>query len=127
MRYYEEIDVFENIENIIKETLNKFGFKGHLAKDKEYSDDLWDNIRIYMHACKYGIAIFEQIKDCDFNPNISLEIGYMYAMGKECLLLKDKNLIKLPTDICGKLYRDFNHEKLSSLTTKLETWIKEKL
>lgn len=114
------------VETKIKQTLDRYGLKGHLAKDKSYSDDLWNNIRIYMHSCKYGLAVFEQIKDSAFNPNISLEIGYMYAMGKECLLLKDKRVPRLPTDICGKLYKSFDYEKLSTLTPRIGSWAKEK-
>lgn len=96
------------IAQTLKASLGTIGMRGHLASDKNYSDDLWDNVRVFMHGCKYGIAVFEEIDEREFNPNISLELGYMYASGKSCLVLKDKRMPRLPTDICGKIYADFD-------------------
>jgi len=125
MRYHEN-ERFRDIEQTIRGSLSAHGLEAHLAKDRAFSDDLWENVRIYMHACNYGIAIFEQIHEKDFNPNISLELGYMYAWGKRCLLLKDGSMQKLPTDMCGKLYKDFDTDNIrSSLSARIDEWVRD--
>lgn len=81
-----------------------------------------------MNYCRFGIAVFEEIDERDFNPNISLELGYMYALKRRCLLLKDSRMPRLPTDTCGKIYRDFDTYKLSnSLSKQVSDWCKRDL
>ncbi len=36
-----------------------------------------------MHGCGFGVAVFEGIEEENFNQNVSLEVGYMYALGKK--------------------------------------------
>lgn len=43
-----------------------------------------------MHGCEFGVAVFDRITEDDFNPNVTLEVGYMLGMGRNVLLLKDK-------------------------------------
>lgn len=64
----------------IKDVLNKHGIVGLRADDKEYMDDLFLNVKVYMHACDFGIAVYERIISDDFNPNVSLEVGYLFGM-----------------------------------------------
>jgi hypothetical protein len=52
--------------------------------------------------------VFDDFDTRDFNPNISIEYGFMRGIGKRVLLLKELRLRALPTDITGKLYREFN-------------------
>ncbi len=97
------------------------------ADDKEYMDDLFLNIKTYMHACDFGIAIFERITDDNFNPNVTLEVGYMLGMGKNVLLLKDKTLKALQTDLAGRLYKEFNTVEVEeSIPIAIEKWLRDK-
>ena len=121
MMRYRASDHFRQIETVIRETLSKYGLTARLAKDAALSDDLWGNIEIYMRYCRFGIAVFEEIDEREFNPNISLELGYMYALTRRCLLLKDRHMPRLPTDICGRIYRSFDtHLLAESLAEKIQ-------
>ena len=71
----------------IKTTLKKHGIIALRADDKQYMDDLFPNIKVYLHACNFGIAIFDRITEDDFNPNVTLEVGYMLGMDKDVLLM----------------------------------------
>ena len=123
MMRYRDIDHFKSIENVIRATLDLFGLETRLAKDRSLSDDLWENIEIYMKNSKYGIAVFEEIDTRDFNPNISLELGYMYALERRCLLLKDMRMSSLPTDTCGKIYKNFDTYNIEdSITKRITEW-----
>ena len=48
------------------------------------------------------------------HPSIALEPGFMLAHGKRCLILKDKGIRKMPTDIVGKLYEEFDTYEIES-------------
>ena len=107
------------ITDTIKDTLKEYGLYGWRADDpeREIMEDIWDNVVVNMLSCKYGIAVFVDKKVLDrysdrevvvFNANIALEVGFMKSRGQDVLLLKDKPLKKLPTDIISKLYEEFD-------------------
>jgi len=100
--------IHTKIAKIVKKALLKHGVHGLRADDKQYHDDLFANVETYMHGCGAAIAIFERIEQEDFNPNVALEIGYMAALRKPVLLLKDRTLPVLQVDLIGKLYRPFD-------------------
>lgn len=128
MMRYRRADHFKEIEDAIRQALAKYGLIARLAKDAALSDDLWENVQHYMRNCRFGIAVFEEIDEREFNPNISLELGYMYALRRRCLLLKDRRMPRLPTDTCGKIYRDFDtYELFDSLTREVSDWCKRDL
>jgi nucleoside 2-deoxyribosyltransferase len=74
-----------------------------------------------------GIAVFDRLSTDEFNPNVSLEVGYMIALGKPVCLLKDKTLRALHTDLVGRLYQSFDPQNPSlSVASALERWLKDK-
>ena len=90
-------------------------------------DDLFPNIKVYMHACDFGVAVFDRITEDDFNPNVTLEVGYMLGMGKDVLLLKDKTLKSLSTDLTGRLYKPFDTTDVSgTMPAQIEKWLNDK-
>ncbi len=116
-----------NIVTCIKDTLKKYKITALRADDKQYMDDLFPNVKVYMHACDFSIAVFDRITEDDFNPNVSLEVGYMLGMGKNVLLLKDKTLKSLPTDLAGKLYKEFDTTDIeSTMPQQIEKWLSDK-
>jgi nucleoside 2-deoxyribosyltransferase len=81
----------------------------------------------YIYGCGLGVAIYERIESESFNPNVSLEIGYMLALEKPVCLLKEKTLKTLHSDLIGKLYQSFDVYKPStSIPHALYKWLKDK-
>lgn len=108
----------------IKRVMAGRGITALRADDKEYMDDLFLNIRTYMHACDFGVAVIERITGDDFNPNVSLEVGYMMGLGKRVLLLKDLTLKSLQSDLVGKLYKPFNTLDIeATMPNQIEKWL----
>jgi hypothetical protein len=115
------------VVSCVKEALKSHGIVALRADDKEYMDDLFANIKTYMHACDFGIAVFDRITEDDFNPNVSLEVGYMMGMGKDVLLLKDSTLRNLHTDLAGKLYKQFDTADVTgTMPQQIEKWLTDK-
>ena len=126
MQYSQNPDLVK-IENAIIGTLKIYDLQGHLAKNKGVCNTLWNNVRVYMESCKYGIIVFEDLDRGNINPNISIELGYMLAKEKTCLVLKEKLMSKLPTDIGGLIYHGFNIKQLKTLKNEISKWIENDL
>ena len=107
MMRFRETDTHRAILDALSSSLAFYGINALRADQRSYCDSLWGNVRFYIEACDLGIAVFEQLDDKDFNPNVSLELGYMMARRKKFLLLKEASLPSLPTDIVGNLYQTF--------------------
>jgi len=111
----------------IRTTLQPFGISALRADEFQYHDDLFPNILTYVYGCGLGLAVFERIEADDFNPNVSLEVGYMFALRKPVCLLKDQTLRTLHSNLVGKLYRLFDPENpAGTIGVVLEKWLREK-
>jgi nucleoside 2-deoxyribosyltransferase len=115
------------IVKAIRRVLNSHDISGVKADDKQYHDDLFPNVMTYLYGCGFGIAVFERIEAEKFNPNVSLEVGYMLALKKSVCLLKDGTLETLHTDLVGKLYKAFNtQDPIKTIPDKITQWLFDK-
>lgn len=115
------------IDATIRQSLSQNGLVGHRADDKCYPNDrnLWDNVCTYMFGCRYGVAVLEDIMASEFNPNVALEYGFMRALGKPTLLLKEKRFLPR-ADILGTLWEEFdvfNIEK--TVSSAINRWYRD--
>ena len=98
------------------------------ADHRLYHDDLFENVRIYLHGCSFGIAVFEDAEARGFNPNVSLEVGYLHALGKHVLHLKSSSLSKMPTDLLSKLYCPYDSANVDAGTKIfISDWISRRV
>lgn len=127
MMKFEDSKIQIEIMEIIKNHFKGKGIKILRADDKWYADDLLTNIKTYMHGCSFGVALFDRINTNYFNPNVSLEIGYMMAMNKPILFLKDSTLNSLHTDLIGKLYHEYDFQSPEkTLPLVIDKWVIDK-
>jgi hypothetical protein len=101
--------MLSELDATIRDGLRARGLVGHRADDRCYPNDrnLWDNVCTYMLCCKYGVAVLEDIIADEFNPNVALEYGFMRALGKPTLLLKERRF-KPRADILGTVWNEFD-------------------
>lgn len=112
------------IEETVKDAFKEQGIVLLRADDIQYSPDLLTNIQVYMHGCGFGVAIFDRIADDEFNPNISLELGFMMALNKPVFILKDETLKSLPSDLVSRLYTNFDiHDPQKGLYKHIQKWM----
>ncbi|HQU46696.1 MAG TPA: hypothetical protein PK867_28075, partial [Pirellulales bacterium] len=127
MMRFGETAAHKNIVAGIGTVLGRHGITGLRADDKQYHDDLFANVATYLFGCGFGIAVFERLENDEFNPNVSLEVGYMFAMKKPVCLLKDKTLKTLHTDLVGKLYKTFDPQNpTGTIPSVVESWLFDK-
>ncbi|WAC53240.1 hypothetical protein [Frigoribacterium sp. SL97] len=112
------------IHSAIVAGLAEHGMNAVRADDRDYTGELWSNIEVYLTGCQYGIAVFEDIEQRDYNPNVSLELGYLMGRGKRTLLLKEKRLPNMPSDVVHRLYKEFDgYDIENSVKREVATWI----
>ena len=115
-----------DILSIIQDSLKPHKIIALRADMKEYHADLFSNVQTYIHGCTFGIAVFERIEADEFNPNVSLEVGYMMALKKPICFLKDKSLKSLHTDLVARLYRAFDtHDPRKDIPQHLTAWLSD--
>lgn len=109
----------------IKLELDKYGLDAVRADEKNYSmtDYIWDNLKVYMNGCNYGIAILENLYLNEINPNVAMEYGYMLAKDKKVLLLKEKSFTNIRADIIGKIWKEFKFENINSIEKSIQDWM----
>lgn len=117
---------YERIVQIIKNTAAKFGVVVVRADENDFHADLWGNVRTHLHGCGFGIAVYERIETNEPNANVGLEVGYLMAMNKPVLLLKDKTVQALQADLAGKLYKQFDpHDPDGTVPDQLTRWLED--
>jgi len=124
---FKDDEQYHNIVRCVKEAFLEFDIDLVRADDRQYHDDLFLNVLTYIHGSGMGVAIFDRIDTNEFNPNVSLEVGYMMALSKPICFLKDATLPTLPTDLFGKLYKPFSTFRPDLTINKdVAKWITDK-
>lgn len=91
-------------------------------------NDLNGNVLSCLLASKFGMAVFSKPEAKQtINPNVAYELGMMHRDDKVCLILKDRALKSLPTDLIGYLYVDYSPSDGQSIVTRVETWISDRI
>lgn len=117
---------YARIVDVIKKTAEGLGLAVVRADEHEFHGNLLNNVRTYLHGCGFGIALYERITTEEPNANVGLEVGYLMAMEKPVLLLKDKTVPTLQTDLAGELYKEFDpHDPEGTIPAQLTKWLED--
>lgn len=115
---------FSAIVKAIKDTAMKHGIFIIRADEEQFHSELWSHVRTFLHGCSFGVAVFERIEQEEPNANVGLEIGYLLAMNKPVLLLKERTVKTLQADLMGRLYKEFDeHDPAGTIPDQLERWL----
>lgn len=124
MMRFSDSPQMREIHEAIVAGLAEHGLNAVRADDRDYTGEVWSNIEVYLTGCQYGIAVFEDIEKRDFNPNVSLELGYLMGRAKRSLLLKEKRLPNMPSDVVHRLYKEFDgFDIANSIKREIGIWI----
>jgi protein-tyrosine-phosphatase len=119
---------YTEISDAVAEAVRAFGLEFLRADNPDLGGtDLWATVQRCMEASNFGVALFDAIVERDFNPNVSLELGYMMGIERHCLLLKDRHMERLPADLFGKLYKEFDSDNIRvTVLSEIADWLKQK-
>ncbi len=123
MMRFSDSPAVRQIHSSINAALAEYGLRGLRADDRDYTGELWSNVEVYLTGCKYGIAVFEDAENANYNPNVGLELGYLIGRHKRTLILKDRNLPSLHTDVLHRLYSAFDMNDIdASIRREVGRW-----
>lgn len=100
------------------------------ADQKAFSPVLWWNVVTYMIGSSYGLVVYEPYDEIPFNPNVSIEAGFMLAFDRPVLFLANESLSRLPADFSGHIYKTYSPARnmLTRTTrTAVRDWIENDL
>src|ERR1017187_123749 len=92
--------IFESVE----QELDDHGLIALRADRKAFSPILWWKVVTYMLGSSYGIGTYEPC-GIPFNPNVSIEAGFMLALDRPVLFLVNEELRGLPVDFSGHIFK----------------------
>jgi protein-tyrosine-phosphatase/nucleoside 2-deoxyribosyltransferase len=123
---FRETREHDEIAEVLERTLADYSIQLLRADWSQKEDELWANVRNCMDRCAYGIAVFETIHESGTSPNVSLELGFMMAQNKRCLLLKEKGIPRLHADLVGHLCREFDAKDIAdSVPAQVRQWLRD--
>jgi hypothetical protein len=126
MMRFQNTDQNKDIRAVIRKTLAKHRLIAQFADNLIVAEELWDNVCTYMLGSRFGIAVIEEIEERSFNPNVAIETGFMLALQKRVLVLKDKRVPRMPADLIGRVYREFDSYRISeTIERQVNNWIEE--
>jgi hypothetical protein len=122
------VDLLDAIFKTIRDELSRYGLNARRANDKTYAAgrQLWDNLCVYMLGCKYGLAVLEDRSGEDFNPNVALEYGFMRALGRDAVLVKEREFKYIRADVLATIPKEFSIGLVldeQSLRDAIEQWM----
>ncbi|WP_138296421.1 MULTISPECIES: TIR domain-containing protein [unclassified Clostridium] len=85
--------------------LNSQYYEPYKADNQSSTIDLMCKVCREIQSCKFAI-----INISGSNPNVMFELGLAYGLGKNVILIKDKNT-EVPSDIKGIEYIEYYHAK----------------
>jgi len=107
--------------------LQDYSLDFHLASDRNVSDELWPNVAASMWACRYGISFIETRVEPTVNRNVLIEVGAMLMTGRRCVLLKDRSVNDMPTDLVGHIYKPIDLDDARTVEGALREWCEDDL
>lgn len=123
---FNNFDAHSEIVQVLQEELEGYGLRLTRADWRQLHDELWSNVCNYMDNAQFGIAIFDKFDDVPPSLNVSLELGYMLAKGKRCLLLRDKRVSMLQADLAGHLCHEFDPDDIrATVRSGVHTWLRD--
>lgn len=119
-----------SIFDAVEKELQDHGLIALRADQKALAPVLWWNVATYMLGSSYGVVVYEPRDDVPFNPNVSIEAGFMLALDRPVLFLANDRLRTLPVDFSGhifKTYREDGDTLAASVRSAVGDWVEHDL
>jgi protein-tyrosine-phosphatase len=114
----------ESIFKTVAAELSHHGLVPVRADQRAFAPVLWWNIVTYMLGSSYGLVIYQPYEDITYNPNVSIEAGFMLAQDRPVLFLANESLSRLPTDFSGHIYKTYSSARRTpTVRAAVKDWI----
>ena len=119
--------LYSEVFDTVKTVFAAHGISILRADEKPAYGDRLLNVSTYMHGCHCGVVVLERFTSDFFYANVSLQVGYMLALGKPILILKDTTLPALRPDLVERLCKPFDAQyPRGTVPQIIEKWLRDK-
>jgi hypothetical protein len=109
----------------MKGLLNALGFRLFRPDEQQLAPDVLSNLMVLLLSCRYGIAIFDRESEENHSlQNVAFELGIMYSMGRQVLVLKDFRVRTHSNDLLNQVY--YTYGRLDEIGAIVEEWFLER-
>ena len=98
----------ETIEALLQRALSRVGLELLRAQDRSYAEDPWQNRCLYMLGCSYGVAVLSPCETDVPQLRPGLDLGFMTALNRPCLMLGEAPAEVMPADVPGTWFRSID-------------------
>ena len=116
--------ISDSIFDAVGKELQDHGLIPLRADQKSLAPVLWWNVATYMLGSSYGVVVYEPRDEVPFNPNVSIEAGFMLALDRPVLFLANDRLRTLPVDFSGHIFKTY-HEHGDTLVTSVRSAVRD--
>jgi protein-tyrosine-phosphatase len=114
----------ESIFKTVAEELSHHGLVPVRADQNAFAAVLWWNVVTYMLGSSYGVVVYEPHEEIAYNPNVSIEAGFMLALDRPVLFLANESLSRLPTDFSGHIYKTYSSARRThTIRSAVRDWV----
>jgi hypothetical protein len=120
----QEDSQLRRVIEVVRDALIQKELVPRIADGARYHEWLWDEVEIHLLGCSRGVAIIEDRYRPELNPNVAMEWGWMRAMGKRVLFLKEADFSHGRADLAG--LRCWNFDWLNpepEIQRAIDQWI----
>ena len=108
---------YRKYERLIRATLIAYGLEPVVARDSRATQYLLDDVANQIQSSKYAVVDISGL-----NFNVGFEAGYLTALGRSFILLKDKKT-KMPSDLQGIKYSQYSNR--AGFIKELLSWLQQ--
>jgi hypothetical protein len=115
----------KGLSNYIIKHLSAAGLKGVRADQPEWNltKDVYNPIAV-LYCCKYGIALFDEAEEHQaYNPNVMYELGFMHSLERDCMILRNASLPRVPFDLLKNLYTPYADK--AAIRRNIRLWVQQ--
>ena len=101
-------DRLQAVIDAVAHGIRKRNYKPRIASEAVHHRWLWDNVELFLLGCARGVAIVEDKYLPELNPNVAIEWGWMAAMGRNVLFLREQSFQHERADWTGRFNDPFD-------------------
>lgn len=122
MMRFEPSPLRTRIHTLVGRVAEELGFDLVRADDRDYSGELWTNVKLCLDNSSRAIAIFDDGGRAA--ENLAVELGYMFARDVPCLILREEHLEGPPAMLSHRLHTPFTALDLEgTLVPAIRRWL----
>ncbi|HET7477003.1 MAG TPA: hypothetical protein VFJ97_13405 [Dermatophilaceae bacterium] len=114
------------VHRLIRDTATTLGFDVVRADDRDYSGELWTNVKLCLDNTALAIAVFDGVEHnlAADTANLAVELGYLFARDTPCLILRERSLPQPPAMLAHRLHTPFDALDLDgTLQPPVQHWL----